>query len=203
MHLIYQVWDNERVERFIKAYGTPFDPSLNQKRRMRIASKLISGKSVLDIGCGMGHLLPWIKDKIEYYVGVDSSEEMLRKAEEFFQDKSLGITYGFTKGNVYDLSRFDIYDSVVAVSLLIHLPDVEKAIREMWNHAKKEHIFSVQLHNVSRQRRVPYKDGYLIINWHSETEILNYITKLDGVADFEMHHNIGKNWFVKVTRNAE
>ena len=148
----------------------------------------------------MGHLLPWIKDKIEYYVGVDSSEEILRKAREFFQDKSLGIIYGFTKGDVYDLSGFDVYDSVVAVSLLIHLPDVERAIREMWKHAEKELIFSVQLHNVSRQRRVPYKDGYLIINWHTETEILDYITKLDDVADFEMHHNIGKNWFVKVIR---
>ena len=120
----WQVWDNERVERFIKVYGTPFNPSLNQKRRMRIASKLISGKSVLDVGCGMGHLLPWIKDKVESYVGVDSSEEMLQKAKEFFQDKSLGIAYGFTKGDVYDLRGFDVYDSVVAVSLLIHLPDV-------------------------------------------------------------------------------
>ena len=50
----WQVWDNERVEKFIKTYGTPFNPSLNQKRRMRMASKLISGKSVLDVGCGSG-----------------------------------------------------------------------------------------------------------------------------------------------------
>jgi len=164
---------------------------------MRLASKLISGKSVLDVGCGAGHLLPWIKDKINFYVGVDSSEEMLRKAREFFPEVK------FVKGDVYDLNRFALFDSVVAVSLLIHLPDVEKAIREMWKHTRKELVFSVQLHDVSRQKRIPYKNGYLIINWHTETEILNYITKLQDVADFDLYHNVGKNWFVKVTRNAE
>jgi len=195
--LTYQVWDKERVEHFIKAYGTPFNPSLGQRRRMRMASKLVSGKSVLEVGCGVGHLLPWIKDKIDCYVGVDSSEEMLRKAREFFPEVK------FVKGNVYDLNQFALFDSVVAVSLLIHLPDVERAIREMWKHTRKELVFSIQLHDVSRQKRISYKNGYLIINWHTETEILNYITNLKNVADFDLYHNVGKNWFVKVMRNAE
>ena len=37
----------------------------------------------------------------------------------------------------------------------------------------------------------------------AKVEILNYITKSQGKTDFDLYHNVGKNWFVKVMRNAE
>ena len=103
-----------------------------------------TGKTVLDVGCGMGHLYHLLKENTDLdYLGCDNSVEMLKKAWGFFPDEK----ERFVEGDVFDLSNFDEVDSVISVSLLMHLPDIEEPIRQMWSRAKKELIFTIRSDN--------------------------------------------------------
>ena len=112
----YFVWDKDRVKNYIRHFGTPQNPEKKHEARMEVASYLVEGDSVLDVGCGVGHFYPWVKGMD--YLGIDLSEDMLRKAREFNPNGK------FEYGDVYDLSKFRVFDSVVCLSLLIHLPDI-------------------------------------------------------------------------------
>ena len=78
-----------------------------------------AGCNLLDIGCGPGHFLPWLKDVT--YTGIDMSERYIADARATF-----GARGQFICG---DVGSVDIpsapYDIVVASGLLHHLSDTE------------------------------------------------------------------------------
>src|SRR3990167_5210527 len=102
----WEVWDKYRVDGLVKGWGDPrlcikeMNPESGKKhwRLVKKIHSLVEGKSVLDVGCCLGHLFILLKDVD--YLGIDSSKAMLRKARNFFpKDKNK-----FQFGSVYDLS---------------------------------------------------------------------------------------------------
>lgn len=134
-------WDKKRVENHIATYGAPDNSNPRYKRRMRFASEGFVGDSVLDVACGVGHLYHVLSPRIWHYKGIDSSKEMIRIAREYAPD---GL---FTVGDAYDLSEEGIYDTVIAMSLLIHIEqrDLQHIIEQMWMHARKSLVFTIPI----------------------------------------------------------
>ena len=132
------------AEECLKGWGSPrpeFQPRTRGQRgkRHRTArtAKCLRGKTVLDVGCGVGHLFGVLKDEVEDYLGIDSPE-MIRVARRCWpehKDK-------FQIGDVFDLSgergwgetRCGTYDTVFSLQVLQHLPVLYEALQEMWNH---------------------------------------------------------------------
>ena len=74
---------------------TAWDKKKGQKTKMKLASSLIIGDSVLDIGCGTGDLYSYLENVD--YLGVDQSSDMLERARE------RNPSAKFIEQNIYDL----------------------------------------------------------------------------------------------------
>ncbi|MAG20223.1 hypothetical protein CL618_02205 [archaeon] len=79
------------------------------------------GKKVLDVGCGTGELLDFLKPS--YGLGIDVSEGMIEKAKEKYD-------LDFKVGDVENLEEGD-YDFVLLVDVVEHLSDVRKSFNEL------------------------------------------------------------------------
>ena len=176
----WEVWDEDRAGQYIQRYGTPQDPEPKHDRRMKLVASLLEGQTVLDVGCGVGHLYPRIKEA-HSYLGIDNSDWMLQLAME------LQPECNFQKGDAYDLSPFGSFDTVVCQSLLIHLPDISKPIKEMWEHTNKALIFSTPVGESHAIHKTPCKGGYLILHIETRKDIEKEINRLEGVHKLEVH----------------
>ncbi len=137
--MMKNAWDKKRVEDYIITYGPPDNPKPRSKNRFIYASKKVAGNSVLDLGCGPGYLYPFLHS--HPYKGIDSSLEMIETARRYFSPGN------FEVGDVYDLSGEEIYDTVISMSLLIHIEhkDLNHVIEEMWNHSRKALVFTIPI----------------------------------------------------------
>ena len=172
-------WDKKRVENHIATYGAPDNPNPRYKRRMIFASELIIGDSVLDVACGVGHLYHVLSPIIGHYKGIDSSKDMIRVAEEY---ASNGL---FAVGDAYDLSEEGMYDTVIAMSLLIHIEreDLSHILKEMWKHTRKTLIFTIPVDNdfsktVELKRKILGSSGTTLITHVSENTLDGLLNNL-------------------------
>ena len=194
----WEIWDKQRVEYYIKRYGHPERQDEQHRLRMRKAAELVEGDTVLDVGCGIGHLYPYVRAKVKEYVGIDNSEAMLAAAKAFYPDIE------FTYGDIYNLDDFKTFDSVICQSVLIHLPEIKTPIKEMWKHTAKTLIFSIP---IASQQVIKNADRYKGKRqiYHAETisNIQAIIDELDDVASVERHEaqkNTSSNIYFKLIR---
>lgn len=132
-------WNDTEARRYLEENGLPHDPRSHVLKKMTMAASFLKGSAVLDVGCGEGHLYPFIKDKVEKYVGLDASSDMIKVAKSFSPEASWML------GNVYDLEEVDMTDTVYSISLLIHLKDQEEAIRQLWSRAIQRLVFLIPI----------------------------------------------------------
>lgn len=78
------------------------------------------GAKVLDIGCGPGLMVPYLRNT-EYY-GYDVSEEYINAARHRFGD---GYRFEQARVSNTNLPHSNYFDVVIAVGLLHHLDDAE------------------------------------------------------------------------------
>ncbi|GAI42487.1 unnamed protein product, partial [marine sediment metagenome] len=68
----WEVWDDTQADKLVSLWGVP---SKERKGRhqvlMKRVSELIVGGTVLDVGCGLGHLFRFLKKDVKSYLGVD------------------------------------------------------------------------------------------------------------------------------------
>jgi len=86
---------------------------LHPQERYELISKLIEGKSVLELGCGTGHISKFIEGG---YRGIDINERFISYARKRGRNVE--------KGDIYNLGH--VREEVILVcDLLHHLPDHE------------------------------------------------------------------------------
>ncbi|MDD5454216.1 MAG: class I SAM-dependent methyltransferase [Candidatus Ratteibacteria bacterium] len=91
----------------------------------------LEGKSVLDVGCGKGSIVVYCALKGAVTFGIDIDEEEIKIAK--LRVASYGLNkVGIFKGDVEHMPFPDnSFDLVTATSLLEHVENFEKAIKEM------------------------------------------------------------------------
>jgi SAM-dependent methyltransferase len=96
----------------------------------------LEGRRILDVGCGLGHFVDFLKERYREftYVGVDLSERMIELGKELHPGVDLRVANILTE----DLGEFD----VVAASGIFYLlgdqaPELMKQIvSRMYSHAR-------------------------------------------------------------------
>ena len=132
-------WTDTEAARYLEENGLPYNPQPHVVKKMTAAANLLNGLTVLDVGCGEGHLYHFIKDKAEKYIGLDASPDMLKTATYYAPEASWRL------GDVYNLEDVDRCDTVFSISLLIHLENQSEAIRQLWSRALKRLVFLIPI----------------------------------------------------------
>ncbi len=185
-------WDEDRARFYMETWGPPTNPKKwGDLDRMEIPVNLLKGETVLDVGCGLGHLYHALKGKITQYVGVDASPSMLMKAREFLPEADL------REGDINDLSGFPLSDTVYSISLLIHLPSVEEPIRQLWGRAKRRLVFLIPL---GRKEEIKEPEPGLIIHQISFKKLDSILNSLPDKAKVEKIFWTKNHYFVVVDR---
>lgn len=120
----------------------PLWPELNH-----LVQEVQEGESVIDVGCGNGRLLYGLSDKNVRYLGVDSSEGLIQKAQQNFPQQE------FRKGDILDLGRIEEvgFDHVFCVAVLHHIPGFDlrvQALQQLKNKVKKDGRIVVTVWNL-------------------------------------------------------
>jgi SAM-dependent methyltransferase len=116
------------------------------------------GKTMLEIGCGVGRMTRSFAQRFGRVVALDVSAEMLRQGRDFHEQMGNIV---WVLGNGTDLSMFkdDTFDFVFSYLVLHHLPTKELTlnyIREMLRVLKNGGIFLFQF-NSRRQPTMNWK----------------------------------------------
>ena len=118
----------------------------SQIRRFEILAAIgkLSGASILDVGCGLGDLYPWLKRRVRplRYVGIDITPEMIGLATSRFRDADfrLGDAAGLLRGR----TRFDYVLASGIFSKQRERPfqAMKNTIRSMYRLARKGIAFN-------------------------------------------------------------
>ena len=101
----------------------------------KVLSSLKDNDSLLDVGCGNGRLVENLKNRQIDYLGVDSSEELIKLAKVNYPDNNFLVT------DVLNLNTINKkFDLVISVAVLHHLPSLElrlKALEQLKNSTAK------------------------------------------------------------------
>jgi SAM-dependent methyltransferase len=113
--------------------------------------------AVLEIGCGIGRLLKPLSSRVRRAVGVDLSEEMLRRGREYCADRP-NVELLRTDGGLEELAD-GAFDFVFSHIVFQHLPRkayVDRYLREAARVLKTGGLLRVQVDGRARQffRRV-------------------------------------------------
>ena len=123
--------------------------------------------SILDVGCACGHFYRSLKREIKvnfFYTGIDPYKILLDKAKIAWKKES---NVNFKKGNVQNLPfKNKLFDISFCSNVLLRLPSIEKALRELIRVTKKTIILRTVVYDVSYKIQLVYNR-----NWWKETNV--------------------------------
>lgn len=122
---------NTRFEEFgLSIKSTGWGSIESQRLRFQVLFRGISpkGKTILDVGCGLGDLLPFLQEATNgdfTYIGIDVADKLVNAAEELYG----GRNRKFLVGDVFSAdsaSKLSADISVLSGALTFNAPEIEK-----------------------------------------------------------------------------
>lgn len=115
------------------------------------AIELGVGKSILDIGCGVGQFTPMFLGKFKRVVGLDPSEEYLKVARKKAKKADYNIEYLVGFGETFKLN--EKFDTITMNMLLEHVDNPIALLKNCKKHLAKRGRILVQVPNASSVTR--------------------------------------------------
>lgn len=134
----------------------------------------LEGKTVLDIGCGVGNLTKYIMDRGFYIEGIDLSKEMLNIAKEKYSDIK------FYEMNMKEITLSKKYDGIMLAYSLFHLTkkEVIEVLPKFYNLLNNNGKILLILQYGQGEKIIdePLKEGLkMFINYYSQDEIIEIL----------------------------
>jgi len=111
---------------------------------------------VLEVGCGLGHLLTWMTDRYQFF-GTDINEWALSQARQVVPQGNFALL------SAEDLGGFPngIFQILIAKHVVEHLPNPDKAIAEMGRVLAPGGLLLLATPNLDSPMRSIKKDGWI------------------------------------------
>jgi ubiquinone/menaquinone biosynthesis C-methylase UbiE len=112
-----------------------------------ILRSVCNGGSVLDVGCGNGHLLYQLRNKFDRLVGLEYSAQRLEQAKLNLADCSFEPVLG----NAEDMNTIvsEGIDCVVSADTIEHVPDVYAAVNELFRVLRPGGLLVINTPNIA------------------------------------------------------
>jgi len=146
-HEIQEKYDKtaERMEQALPKIGvlhTDVSPVMKYFRQRKVSTALelagfAKGSKILDVGSNMGQYTSLLAEKGYEMTGIDISGKSIEMAKKNADALKLGIDY--YQADAEDLSLFadESFDGVVSFSVLRYVPNLDKALREIYRVTRK------------------------------------------------------------------
>ena len=131
------------------------------------------GSSVLEIGCGNGHILNKLKPSRG--VGIDISLNMVERARKKYPHIE------FFHMDAEDITLSEKFDYIIVSDTLCYLEDIQKALKEMWKVVHLHSRIIITYHNflwlpiLSLAEIIGLKMPQIRLNWLNSNDIENLL----------------------------
>lgn len=135
----WENWDDPGVAIAIDTFwnSSPYESKHRELLANLVCEFFSPGDRFLEVGSGTGLVYERLAPKVDNYIGIDISKNMLEIAKKRFPAAN------FFEGDVFDLPFSEnSFDIVCAFEVLCHLGDIQIPIREMFRVASKFVIFT-------------------------------------------------------------
>ncbi len=144
----WRIWDKEKEygDLFYKRAVGELPEMESSKALAKVVKELVEDDDlIIDVGCGSGHYLRSLDNKIEKnfrYNGIDQTAYYIERAgEAFSNDSNVNAKRLETKFSVGDIFNLPVQDNTAEIvmcnNVLLHLPSIEKPISELIRISKK------------------------------------------------------------------
>jgi SAM-dependent methyltransferase len=163
----------------------------------------VSGRRVLDLGCGAAQCARWLRTKHAAAVGVDLSQRMLQHAHRL--DDATGVNVPVVCGSATALPfGDDSFDAVCsAFGALPFVVDIERAFREVVRVLRADGLFAFSVvHPVRRMfPDEPTSAGMTIVRSYFDRSAYVEVAHDGGATYVEPHHTLG-DWIEAITASG-
>ena len=205
-----EIWDVDgHADQLLTLWGNPQENQKGRHWSLLVAiARLTRGNSVIDAGCGQGHFLPVLKREKPNvsYAGFDNSVEMLKKAQETMPEDA----DKFSLDDLYDVKKDWRADTVISISILLHLPELETPIKNMWKMAEKELIISTRVDKEGFFNEKAYsgetvlpEDKKLILRGEPIENLFAIFGKLEDLASVEVFWYDFRSTIFRLTKGQQ
>lgn len=157
--LDWRIWSkNDLVEERTYLRAKNELPEMESAKQLRQIIKSIDEKeTVLDVGCASGHYLRSIRSLSNNckYLGVDATEKYINSAREVFKDDACS---NFLVEDIYELNQKA--DIVFCCNVLMHLPSLEKPLKNLLMAANKKLIVRTLISENTHLSKHLFTDDY-------------------------------------------
>lgn len=143
------------VEYALQRFSTPAGKLIDEVEKNAVLDLLLSSGitqkkelKILDVATGPGRLSFFLEEHLRNaeITGVDINENMLDRAREIAKDNKSKIH--FMKGDIYNLPfKESQFDAVMGLRFSMHLPEIDKSIKEFSRVLQKGGILIFEIFN--------------------------------------------------------
>lgn len=157
-------WDEgaESWTRFVRSGKNYYSEFMNRPAFLRVVGDA-SGKKLLDIGCGEGHLSRFFAENGAEVTAVDFSEALIEMASEEDRERPLGINYIAADAANLGMLESESFDLVCCFMALMDIADYRGAIAEASRVLKPGGRFVIAITHPCFSTRL--KDGEEVAGW--------------------------------------
>ena len=152
-------WNDEMVKRYHQE-ETPFkskNPILRILEKMRLKkiiklARINKNDKILDMGCGEGHLISLLPDKVFSIAGIDISQTALGQAEKLLKNRK-NVSLGF--GNAYKTNYAEkSFDKIICSEVLEHVPEPRRVMVEIHRLLKDGGLTIISIPDEKRIQKI-------------------------------------------------